>query len=66
MGSETVGRLMVECPGCGETVEVDIEARTYPVNEVGQMRVGIGVAPEFHHVCQPVPPGPGDGERVAA
>lgn len=61
---QAVGLLTVECPDCGETVIVRIEASTYPVNEVGQVRVGL--APVYRHVCSPVPAGPGDGESVAA
>lgn len=63
-GPETVGQMTVECPDCGQPVVVHIEASTYPVNEVGQVRVGL--APSYQHVCPPVPHGPGDGERVAA
>lgn len=61
---EPVGEVTVECPSCGWTVRVEIVATDSPVNELGQLRVGI--APRYSHECPPVPPGPGDGERVAA
>lgn len=63
--SETVGRLVVACPDCGEDVDVQILARSYPVNPVGVMRVGLEPRPASH-VCPPAPPGPGAGERLAS
>lgn len=59
---EPLAELIVACPSCGGDVEVSIEARTYPVNPLNVMRVGLG-AVAAPHVC---PPGPDAGERLAS